>query len=78
MNGANDNDLHVCAMTQTTHDEYLRLKQEFTRCGATAEQHCELDRVFAEQKRLAVGIACARVTASLRSLYDHLTIGGAA
>lgn len=65
----------VGAAIDTLDKEFIRLKKIFGEAGASAAEYADLERLYGIERAQAVKEAAERVTASLQSLYDDLTIG---
>ncbi len=65
----------VGAALDTLDREFTRLKKIFAEAGATTEEYAELERLYGIERAEAVKEAAERMTASLKSLYDDLTMG---
>lgn len=55
--------------------EFLRLKGIFAEAGASAAEYADLEALYGLEREKAIKEAAERLTASLKSLYDDLTIG---
>lgn len=55
--------------------EFEGLKTIFAEAGASAEEYAKLEKLYGIERAKAVEEASQRITASLKSLYDDLTIG---
>jgi hypothetical protein len=55
--------------------EFTRLQKLFKEAGASASEYADLEELYGIERAKAIKEASDRVTASLRSLYDDLTIG---
>lgn len=55
--------------------EFTRLKSIFKEAGASAEEYAQLEELYGLERAKAIEEAAKKVTASLKSLYDDLTIG---
>lgn len=55
--------------------EFLRLKGIFAEAGASAAEYADLEKLYGIEREQAIKEAAERLTASLKSLYDDLTIG---
>jgi len=70
-----EHDDPVGAALDTLDREFERLKDIFKEAGASAAEYADLERLYGIERAAAIKEASARVTASLKSLYDELTIG---
>ena len=55
--------------------EFTRLKSIFKEAGASAEEYAQLEELYGLERAKAIEEAAKKVTASLKSLYDDLTLG---
>ena len=65
----------VGAALDTLDKEFTRLQKLFKEAGASASEYADLEELYGIERAKAIKEASDRVTASLRSLYDDLTIG---
>lgn len=65
----------VGAALDTLDKEFNRLKKIFAEAGASASEYASLEELYGIERAKAIKEASDKVTASLRSLYDNLTIG---
>lgn len=65
----------VAAALDTLDKEFKRLKKIFDEAGASAGEYAELEELYGIERANAVREAGERVTASLKSLFDDLTVG---
>jgi hypothetical protein len=65
----------VGAALDTLDKEFTRLKKIFAEAGATTAEYAELEELYGIERAAAIKEASERLTASLKSLYDDLTIG---
>lgn len=65
----------VGAALDTLDKEFLRLKSVFAEAGASAGEYADLEELYGLERSKAVEEAAKRVTGSLQSLFDDLTIG---
>lgn len=65
----------VGAALDTLDKEFLRLKSIFAEAGASAAEYADLETLYGMERSKAVEEAAKRVTGSLQSLFDDLTIG---
>ncbi|MGN6290385.1 MAG: hypothetical protein ACTHNA_14115 [Sphingopyxis terrae] len=65
----------VGAALDTLDKEFNRLKKIFAEAGASAADYASLEELYGIERAKAIKEASEKVTASLRSLYDNLTIG---
>lgn len=65
----------VGAALDTLDKEFKRLKKIFDEAGASAGEYAELEELYGIERANAVRQAGEKVTASLKSLFDELTIG---
>lgn len=65
----------VGAALDTLDKEFNRLKKIFAEAGASAADYASLEELYGIERAKAIKEASDKVTASLRSLYDNLTIG---
>lgn len=55
--------------------EFTRLQKIFKDAGASTEEYAQLEELYGIERNKAVKEAAERLTSSLKSLYDELTIG---
>lgn len=65
----------VGAALDTLDKEFMRLKGVFAEAGASAAEYADLEALYGLEREQAIKEAGERVTASLKSLFDDLTIG---
>lgn len=65
----------VGAALDTLDKEFGRLKKIFAEAGASAGEYAQLEELYGLERAEAVKEAGERVTASLKSLFDELTVG---
>ena len=65
----------VGAALDTLDKEFNRLKKIFAEAGASASDYASLEELYGIERAKAIKDASDKVTASLRSFYDNLTIG---
>ena len=65
----------VGAALDTLDKEFMRLKSVFAEAGASAAEYADLEELYGLERNKAIEEAAQRLTASLKSLYDDLTIG---
>lgn len=65
----------VGAALDTLDKEFMRLKSVFAEAGASAAEYADLEELYGLERNKAIKEAAERLTASLKSLYDDLTIG---
>ena len=65
----------VGAALDTLDKEFNRLKKIFAEAGASASDYADLEELYGIERAKAIKEASDKVTASLRSFYDNLTIG---
>lgn len=65
----------VGAALDTLDKEFNRLKKIFAEAGASAADYASLEELYGIERAKAIKEASEKMTASLRSLYDSLTIG---
>lgn len=65
----------VGAALDTLDKEFTRLNRIFGEAGATAAEYAQLEELYGIERAKAVKEAGERVTASLRGLFDSLTVG---
>lgn len=65
----------VGAALDTLDKEFNRLKKIFAEAGASAADYASLEELYGIERAKAIKEASDKMTASLRSLYDSLTIG---
>jgi hypothetical protein len=65
----------VGAAMDTLDKEFKRLKDIFEEAGASAEEYAQLEELYGIERAAAVKEAAEKVTASLKSLFDELTVG---
>ncbi|MBL9070408.1 MAG: phage tail length tape measure family protein [Sphingopyxis sp.] len=65
----------VGAALDALNKEFTRLKKIFAEAGASTSEYADLEKLYGIEREKAIKEAAARVTASLQSLYDDLTIG---
>ena len=65
----------VGAALDTLDKEFLRLKSVFAEAGASVAEYADLETLYGLERSKAVEEASKRVTSSLQSLFDDLTIG---
>lgn len=65
----------VGAALDTLDKEFMRLKGIFAEAGASAAEYADLEELYGLERNKAIMEAAGRLTASLKSLYDDLTIG---
>lgn len=65
----------VGAALDTLDKEFNRLKKIFAEAGASASEYASLEELYGIERAKAIKEASDKMTASLRSLYDNLTIG---
>lgn len=58
--------------------EFRRLQTIFTEANATTEERAQLEELYGLERAKAIKAATEQITASLRSLYDELTINNSA
>lgn len=64
----------VGAALDTLDKEYARLKRIFADANATTEEYAQLEELYGIERAKAIKDASDKVTSSLRSLYDGLTV----
>lgn len=65
----------VGAALDTLDKEFKRLQGIFEEAGASAEEYAQLEELYGIERAAAVKEAAEKVTASLQSLFDDLTVG---
>lgn len=65
----------VGAALDTLDKEFMRLNSIFAEAGASAAEYADLEALYGIERSKAVEEAAKRVTGSLQSLFDDLTIG---
>jgi|GEM_PF-1390278 len=70
-----EHDDPVGAALDTLDREFERLKDIFKEAGASAAEYADLERLYGIERAQAIKEASERITASLKSLYDELTVG---
>src|SRR3546814_8621223 len=55
--------------------EFTRLDKIFDEAGASAAEHADLEALYGLERSKAIEEAASRITASLQSLFDDITIG---
>ncbi|MEE2741119.1 MAG: hypothetical protein VYA35_07070 [Pseudomonadota bacterium] len=65
----------VGAALDTLDKEFTRLRNIFEEAGASAEEYAQLEELYGIERAAAVKEAAERVTSSLQSLFDDLTVG---
>lgn len=65
----------VGAALDTLDKEFMRLKGIFAEAGASVEEYADLEALYGLERAKAIEEASKRVTSSLQSLFDDLTIG---
>ncbi|MBW8295675.1 hypothetical protein [Sphingopyxis sp.] len=65
----------VGAALDTLDKEFMRLKKIFGEAGASASEYADLEALYGLERAQAIEEAAQRVTGSLQSLLDDLTIG---
>jgi hypothetical protein len=65
----------VGAALDTLDKEFKRLEKIFEEAGATTEEYAQLEELYGIERAAAVKEAAEKVTASLKSLFDDLTVG---
>ncbi|EQA97274.1 hypothetical protein [Sphingobium sp. HDIP04] len=65
----------VGAAMDTLDKEFNRLKKIFEEAGASTEEYASLEELYGKERAAAVKDAAEKVTASLKSLFDELTVG---
>jgi hypothetical protein len=65
----------VGAALDTLDKEFERLKKIFGEAGASAEEYAQLEELYGIERADAVKEAGERITASLKSLFEELTVG---
>lgn len=65
----------VGAALDTLDKEFTRLKGIFAEAGASAAEYADLEALYGLERAKAIEEAANRVTGSLQSLFDDLTIG---
>lgn len=65
----------VGAALDTLDQEFKRLQGIFKEAGASTEEYAQLEELYGIERAKAVKEAGERVTASLKSLFDDLTVG---
>ncbi|WP_256869110.1 hypothetical protein [Sphingobium lactosutens] len=65
----------VGAALDTLDKEFKRLRGIFEEAGASAEEYAQLEELYGIERAAAVKEAAEKVTASLKSLFDDLTVG---
>lgn len=58
--------------------EFKRLQTIFAEANATSEEYAQLEELYGLERAKAIKAATDQITASLRSLYDELTINNSA
>jgi uncharacterized protein YcbK (DUF882 family) len=58
--------------------EFVRLQKIFNDAGASAEEYAQLEELYGIERAKAIKEAGERITASLKSLFDELTVGNEA
>jgi hypothetical protein len=65
----------VGAALDTLDKEFAKLKGIFAEAGASAAEYADLEALYGIERAKAIEEAASRVTGSLQSLFDDLTIG---
>lgn len=65
----------VGAALDTLDKEFTRLRNIFDEAGASAEEYADLEKLYGIERAEAIKSAAEKVTASLKSLFDDLTVG---
>lgn len=65
----------VGAALDTLDKEFMRLKGIFAEAGASVEEYADLEALYGLERAKAIEEASKRVTSSLQSLFDDLTMG---
>ena len=65
----------VGAALDTLDKEFTRLQKIFKEAGASAEEYAQLEELYGIERAEAVKEAGEKITASLKSLFDELTVG---
>lgn len=65
----------VGAALDTLDKEFKRLEKIFEEAGASTEEYAQLEELYGIERAAAVKEAAEKVTASLKSLFDDLTVG---
>ncbi|AEG50756.1 hypothetical protein Sphch_3141 [Sphingobium chlorophenolicum L-1] len=65
----------VGAALDTLDKEFSRLKKIFAEAGASTEEYSQLEELYGKERAAAVKDSAEKVTASLKSLFDELTVG---
>ena len=65
----------VGAALDTLDKEFGRLQKIFKEAGASAEEYASLEELYGIERAEAVKEAGEKITASLKSLFDELTVG---
>jgi len=65
----------VGAALDTLDKEFTRLQKIFAEAGASTAEYAELEALYGLERTKAIEEAANRATASLKSLFDDLTIG---
>ena len=65
----------VGAALDTLDKEFKRLQGIFEEAGASAEEYAQLEELYGIERAAAVKEAAEKVTASLQSLFNDLTVG---
>lgn len=65
----------VGAALDALNKEFTRLKKIFAEAGASTSEYADLEKLYGIEREKAIKEAAERVTSSLQSLYDNLTIG---
>lgn len=65
----------VGAALDTLDKEFKRLEKIFEEAGASTEEYAQLEELYGIERAAAVKEAAEKVTASLQSLFDDLTVG---
>ena len=65
----------VGAALDTLDKEFGRLQKIFKEAGASTEEYASLEKLYGIERAAAVKEAGEKVTASLKSLFDELTVG---
>lgn len=55
--------------------EFSHLKDVFAEAGASSEEYAQLEKLYGIERAKAIEEATSRVSASLKSLYEELTVG---
>ena len=65
----------VGAALDTLDKEFVKLQKIFKEAGASTEEYAQLEELYGIERAKAVKEAGERVTASLKGLFDELTVG---